>query len=170
MAGKHCVNNGSPMKVYRISSCPSDEIIGTIYTNECFVYVEKSSYYTDQIRFLTANGELSIGFLDQGGVFNQGASLHTYGSPNKDLLSITSYCFKLNNSLNVVSNSGVYKTTLSKGDYIYTTSSTAGETNPYNLKIIGYRKDVKLYQYDGFVTLNYAHGSMYNKNFCLSRA
>ena len=164
----HMVNSGPSLKVYRTSNCPSDEVIGTIYYDECFIYISKhSGYNTDYIVFRNSSGQYSTGYLEQQMANKYGYALHNYGFLSSNIENERSYRFKLREPLNVVNNSGTVVVRLNAGDCVYLKSSTAGESNPQNVSIVGYRKNGDDIPYEGFVTLNYASGSMIKSNFFL---
>lgn len=166
----HAINEGSSIPVYWQSSCASDSHCGTIYNGEVFTFVkEHNGYFGNyEIRFLNSNGGYTTGFINEG---KYGNLVYSGTKVTESALgSSACYRFKLRKSLTVVSSSGNYKTTLNAGDYVYTRSATAGESNKSNMHIVGYKKGASsITSYTGFVTLDYSSGSMYSKNFCLQK-
>ncbi|MFT4105627.1 MAG: hypothetical protein QM657_07700 [Lacrimispora sp.] len=168
--GYHAINEGSNIPVYWASDCPSDGKIGTLYNGEVFTLVREHMGYFGhyEIRFLKNNGSYELGFINSG---QYGNLAYSGQSVTESALGSACYRFKLRKNMNVVSSSGSHHTTLSTGDYVYTRGATCGESNPANMHIIGYKKgSAGVTSYTGFLTLNYAGGSMFSKNFCLYKA
>ena len=168
--GEHVVNESSIKNVYWMSSCNPESQIGKLYIGEVFTFRKRNVGYANvkEICFRNSEGKYVEGFIDQPTY----GSLHLYGNKvNEDKLG-SCYRFKLRSSLVVVDDSNNIKSVLAVGDYIYTTSSTCGQTEPRNLKIIGYRKSgASTVAFNGFVKLNYeANGSMLAKNFCIYKS
>lgn len=164
--GYHAINSGGAISVYNHSNCVVDSaggsIIGTLYNQECFIYIGGTSYQTSEIRFLNSSGRLIGGFI------NAGFANLTFSGAKTNMDGVgTCYRFKARKPLSVISNSSVFKERLSAGDSVYTTTATSGAKNSNNMAIVGYRKDGVLYRYNGFVTLTYLGGSMLNSNFCI---
>lgn len=166
----HAINEGSNITVYSRSSCESDSKYGTLYNGEVFTFIkEHNGYFGNyEIRFLNSSGGYGIGYINTG---QYGNLAYSGTSVTESALGATScYRFKLRSALNVVSTSGSAHTSLSVGDYVYTRGATAGESNPANMYIIGYKKgSAAVTSYTGFVTLNYSGGSMFATNFCLQK-
>lgn len=166
----HAINEGGNVTVFSRSSCDSESVYGTLYNGEVFTFIkEHNGYFGNyEIRFLNSNGGYGIGYINTG---QYGNLAYSGKSVTESALGSSCYRFMLRRGLNVVSTSGSKTTSLSAGDYVYTRSATAGETNPANMHIIGYKKGSnKVTAYNGFVTLDYSGGSMFSKNFCLQKA
>lgn len=165
----HAIIEGSTIPVYSQSICSEDSLYGNLYNGEVFTFIKEHSGYlgTYEIRFRTSSGGYSIGYINDGQYGNlafSGTAVTESKLDNKK-----SYRFKLRKSLEVVTSSGKHETTLSKGDYVYTRSATAGETTKENMHIVGYKHGSDITKFDGFVTLDYSDGSMFAKDFCLQK-
>lgn len=168
MARYHMVNEVGKIPVYKQSDLAEESRIGTLYNNEVFTLLEQHSGYRGvyEIRYLDSSGKYSLGFIfGQTGYSN----LVYFGTKSHLNLVGDCYCFKLNQNLILVDNSNNQKVRLSKGDFVYTKSATAGASNPLNMGICCYRKaGSSAVKFDGFLRLNYElGGSMFNKNFCI---
>ena len=162
--GNHVVNEGGARPVYRQPDLYDQ--IGTLYNGEVFNNLGVNTGYTSawNIRFRNSSGDYASGYI-RSGVFG---GLHTYGKRITDPTLGSCYRFKTRNALTVVDNAGTIKTVLAVGDYIYTTDSICGTSQPRNLIIIGYKKSSgNVVAFNGVVTLNYETGSMINSNFCI---
>jgi hypothetical protein len=165
----HAINEGSNITVYGRSSCESESKSGTLYNGEVFTFIKEHNGYLGnyEIRFLNSSGGYGIGFINTG---QYGNLAYSGTSVTESALGAACYRFKLRRALNVVSTSGSAYTSLNAGDYVYTRGATAGESNPANMYIIGYKKGSNsVTAYTGFVTLNYSGGSMFASNFCLQK-
>lgn len=172
--GYHAINEGSNITVYNHSTCGTDAmygeaIIGTLYNGECFTFVGNTGYVGNyEIRFLNKSKQYDSGFI-RGGQYGNLAYSGTKVSINS--LGGSCYRFKLRTTLTVVNTSGSYHTLLHAGDYVFTRDATAGASNKSNMHIIGYQKiSTPIVAYNGFLTLSYSTGSMFNKNFCIYSA
>lgn len=167
MARYHAIVNGGTIPVYAHSDCDPTFKAGDLYNGEVFTYLGVTTGYNDvyEVRFLDPNNKYRSGFIHTGSYGNL-----AYSGLKTSISGIGScYYFTLRRSLNVVTNSGAHKTTLPKGSKVYTKTATAGESNPANMKIVGYNINGKVTVFDGFVTLNYVYGSMLASNFCLMK-
>lgn len=164
--GYHAINHGSTINVYSRSSCLETLVIGHIYNGEVLTITD--AYFGNvihEIRFRNSSGQYVGGFIDH----NTYGNLAFYGSSDT-LNGVSCYRFKLRNPLQVVSTSGTLADVLTPGDFVYTTSATAGQSNLANMYIIGYKKKYDPARvYNGFVTLDYTCGSMFYSNFCLEK-
>lgn len=165
----HAIVEGSTIPVYSQSICTEDALCGNLYNGEVFTFVKEHSGYLGnyEVRFRTSSGGYSIGYINTGKYGNlvySGTAVTESKLDNKK-----SYRFKLRESLDVVSSAGKLQTTLSRGDYVYSRSATAGESNKENMHIVGYKHGSEITKFDGFVTLNYSSGSMFAKDFCLQK-
>lgn len=165
--GYHAINESSNITVYSRSSCDSESVYGTLYNGEVFTFIKEHNGYLDnyEIRFLSSSGGYSIGYINTG---QYGNLAYSGERVTEEILECTCYRFRLRTSLKVVSSTGGNRTILYAGDYIYTRSATAGESNPENMHIIGYKKGIKdVISYSGFLTLDYTVGSTFSENFCI---
>ena len=166
--GYHAINEGGTTTVYRYSDANQSYILGKLYNGEAFIVINDNSSIKT-IMFLNSAGKNEMGYVTyvQAGPLNRwGQYLYATG---------LGYCyrFKLRHKLPIVDGRGNSMGDLEAGSYIYcsTTSDLCGESNWWNLKIIGYYiPGGNITKFDGFITLNYTYGSMFSKNFCLEKA
>lgn len=163
--GYHAINEGSEIPVYWQSICTEDARCGTLYNGEVFTFIkEHNGYFGNyQICYLNKNGVYEYGFINQG---QYGNLIYSGTKINISKLPIC-YRFKLRVPLNIVDSKGNFQLDLDAGDYIYSQSGTAGESNCANMAIVGYCHNNQITPYTGFVTLDYTGGSMFASNFCL---
>lgn len=162
----HAINEGSNIPVYWQSICTDDTLVGTLYNGEVFTFIEETSYLGNyEIRFLCQDGLYVIGFINEGQYGNL-----AYSGTKCNINGIGScYRFKLRRDLSVVKNNGDPHINLIAGDYIYSKSATAGSSNNANMGISGYKHNNSITTFNGFITLDYTGGSMFDTNFCLQK-
>lgn len=167
--GYHAINEGGQIPVYCWSSCAAESKKGTLYNAEVFTALGYHSGYLNvmQIKYLNSNGTYDSGFIDSG---QYGNLVYSGTKIYSSTLGKNMYRFKLNKSLKIVSPSGSIQTTLASGSYIYSVGATCGQSTPQNMAVVGYVPAGRTFItfYEGFVTLDYTYGSMFNKKFCIS--
>lgn len=165
----HAINEGGVIPVYQWSSCASESQVGNLYNGEVFTFLKEHSGYLGhyEIRFLNSEGKYANGFINTGQYGNLVYSGTRVTVP--EIGSTACYRFKLRRTLSVVYGSGSHRTTLYEGDYVFSRSATAGDSNYENMHIVGYQRGSTITAFDGFVTLDYESGSMFATNFCLAK-
>lgn len=165
--GYHAVNEGGVMNVYWMSSCEAGSEIGKLYNGEVFTCLGITTGYqnVNEVRFRDSKGVYTRGFIDRTTGLGP---LYLYGKKVTEAALGTCYRFKLRSALKIVYNNGSTRTILQPGGSIYTKSATCGQSEPRNIKIVGYGSASAVTPFDGFATLDYeASGSMINSNFCI---
>ena len=161
----HAIVTGGTIPVYRISSCPSSEVIGELYNNEVFIDLGITTGYTNvhEVRFLNPSGKFTGGFIKSGTYENL-----MYHGVYSSIAQGKGYRFTSRKTLNIVNNSNTRIDTINAGEDEYTNSGIAGASDPQNMKIYAYKPaNGTVIGVDGFVKLNYTYGSMFGSTFCL---